>query len=86
MDQPKEQAHRHCLHMDQTEQVVAVEAVEQVVAAFEMMIVHLEEVGSETPLPIFKKRERGRGRCVLVRIQFFRIFVEEILKSLDINY
>jgi hypothetical protein len=39
--------------MDQTEQVVAVEAVEQVVAAFEMMIVHLEEVGSETPLPIF---------------------------------
>ena len=60
MDQPKEQAHRHCLQMDQTEQVVAVEAVEQVVAAFEMMIVHLEEVGSETPLPIFflKKRER----------------------------
>ena len=53
MDQPKEQAHRHCLQMDQTEQVVAVEAVEQVVAAFEMMIVHLEEVGSETPLPIF---------------------------------
>jgi len=56
MDQPKEQAHRHCLQMDQTEQVVAVEAVvavEQVVAAFEIMIVHLEEVGSETPWPIF---------------------------------
>ena len=82
MDQPKEQAHRHCLHMDQTEQVVAVEAVEQVVAAFEMMIVHLEEVGSETPLPIFKKRERGRGRCVLVKFSSFGFLSKKFLNHL----
>ena len=68
MDQKKEQAHQYHLEMDQTEQVAVVEAVETVAAveaaaaAFELMNGHLEEVGSETPLPILKERERERER------------------------